>query len=388
MGLSDTAAKGPPRPDQIEVSVFGPSYGECVCIHFGDGNWAVIDSCLHEGEPIALSYLRELGFNPNDCIKTIVGTHWHDDHYKGLSKLMAAAPNAPIWIPGALTSPEFLRFAKRISKNKTAIAGNKLSEISRILDEISRRNSQGLVNFGYASSRTSIFRIDANTLAHGHACEMMALSPSHADVHNFLSRIAAQMPSARQTKRTAASPSPNDVSIAILFSIGPASILLGADLENGTTANTGWSAVLASNRSQQFGPLASLYKIPHHGSDTAHNPVIWADLLLTEPAAVLTPWRKGRGQLPTRAGANEILRLSPKAFATAKTARGQSKRLMRPPGVMQTIRELRPRVKVRSLQAPFGAVRFRSIDIQSGTWEEEMFGAACHLSDVARDART
>jgi hypothetical protein len=30
--LAELAANGPPRPDQIEISVFGPNYGECIVV--------------------------------------------------------------------------------------------------------------------------------------------------------------------------------------------------------------------------------------------------------------------------------------------------------------------------------------------------------------------
>ena len=51
-----------PKPNEIEVTVFGPGYGECIVIHIGSGKWAIIDSCLDDAfEPASLSYLRSLG---------------------------------------------------------------------------------------------------------------------------------------------------------------------------------------------------------------------------------------------------------------------------------------------------------------------------------------
>jgi len=35
------------RPDELEVSVFGPGYGESLAIHLGLGSWIIIDSCRH-----------------------------------------------------------------------------------------------------------------------------------------------------------------------------------------------------------------------------------------------------------------------------------------------------------------------------------------------------
>ena len=158
MPFSEMAAAGTPRRDQIEVSVFGPGFGECVVIHLGDGNWAVVDFCVQGAakEPAALLYLRALGLDPSRSIKLILATHWHDDHCRGISKVVQAAPNAPIWVSQSLTTREFLRFAARMRKNKTTFAGTKLKEFTWIMDEIRRRHDAGSTNFGYAGARTML----------------------------------------------------------------------------------------------------------------------------------------------------------------------------------------------------------------------------------------
>ncbi len=37
-----------PEPDEIEVSLIGPGYGESVLVHLGDGEWVVADSCVEK----------------------------------------------------------------------------------------------------------------------------------------------------------------------------------------------------------------------------------------------------------------------------------------------------------------------------------------------------
>src|SRR5258708_23994560 len=233
MSFSEMIAGRRPRPDQIEVSVFGPNYGECIVVHIGNDNWIIIDACAHgdHKEPIALSYLRGLDV-PRAAIKTIIITHWHDDHCAGVSKLLAAAPAARVWIASALTHQEFLKFALRVQKNKTTVAGNKLAEFSNVIREIGRRREAGLVTFGFASARTSMHHLPAHLSGHGLDCMLIALSPSHGDVFKFMDRLAQNMPERRQTKRSVPPPHPNDASIASMIFIGPGSILLRADLGN------------------------------------------------------------------------------------------------------------------------------------------------------------
>ena len=385
MPFSEIHTIGPPQPTEIEVCVFGPSFGECIIVHLGNGHWVVFDSCMnHDGsEPVALSYLNALGLAPASAIKVIVATHWHNDHCKGLARIVGAAPAAYVWISSALTTPEFFRFAKRMGKNKTTVAGTKLSEFESVIDEIAARNKAGLLTFGYASSRMPMVKIDAKLSGHGWPCEVTGLSPSPGDTLNFLTRIAAQMPRVRQTKHSVPSPSPNDVSVATLVTIGPLSILLGADLEKTGSQTTGWNAVIAAHHQIPFGPNnASLYKIAHHGSENAHSLELWQELLEPNPFAVLTPWRNGSGRLPTGAGITNIMTETKRALATASEARTRRPLKERPPGVLRFLRE--NNIRIRSLTAPFGCVRFRMPNLQSGTWNVELFGSACTLAELAR----
>ena len=32
-----------PQPDQVEISIFGPGYGECILIHCGNDEWIISD---------------------------------------------------------------------------------------------------------------------------------------------------------------------------------------------------------------------------------------------------------------------------------------------------------------------------------------------------------
>jgi hypothetical protein len=387
MPLSEMQVSGGPLSDQIEVTIFGPNYGECIVIHLGNGNWVVHDSCLYDGQPVAPEYLQTLGLDPARSIKAIVATHWHDDHCKGLSQMLASAPFAHISIPLALTNREFLQFTARMNKNRTAVAGNKLREFSKIIREIARRREAGLVSFSYAQARTILYGLDAAVAGHGLPCQVMAISPAHADTARFMDRIAASMPARRKTKTVVASPSSNDVSVATLVSVGPLAMLLGADLENSGKSNAGWEGVIAAHQTQAFGPRASLYKIPHHGSATAHNTDVWAQLLTANPIAVLTPWQVGKGRLPTLDGARNILKLSPNAFVTSRDARSRTHRGTRPPGVLRFIRENKA-IRLRSLVVPFGAIRFRTLDIQSAQWQCELFGTARGLAEATRRGRT
>lgn len=99
----------PPDPAEIEVAMFGPGYGESILVHIGNGEWLVIDSFLDpDRRPSALVYLERLGHNPAKAIKLIVATHWHDNHIRGMGRLVESGSSARFCCAGALRSSEFL----------------------------------------------------------------------------------------------------------------------------------------------------------------------------------------------------------------------------------------------------------------------------------------
>ena len=79
----------PPGSHEIEVSVFGPGFGESIVVHLGSGRWMIVDSCLARStkEPAALDYLQEIGVDVSANVRFVVSTHWHDDHIRGLAKV-------------------------------------------------------------------------------------------------------------------------------------------------------------------------------------------------------------------------------------------------------------------------------------------------------------
>ena len=329
-----------------------------------------------------MAYFDALKIDPSAAIKVIVATHWHDDHYKGLSKIIGAAPDAKICIPIALTRPEFLKFAKRMAKNKSAVARVKLDEFSATIDQIRDRNERGSVNFAFADVRKQLYSVAADQSGHGLPCEVAALSPSEGDIFNFLRRVARLTPRGRTTKRSISSAEPNEVSIVALIKIGDSEILLAGDLENSGRDNSGLEGIVANHRTMPFGNGASLYKVGHHGSETAYNLDIWNELLTKDPHSVVTPWRKGGGRLPTKEGVEAIVRHSTEAFITASNARTRVRKKNRPLGVIRQLRD--SNMRLRSLTPPFGAVRFRMPDCATGEWKIELFGNACHLKQFVK----
>ena len=241
-----------PKSNEIELTVFGPGYGECVVIHIGSGKWAIIDSCLDDArEPASLTYLAKLGVSVEQDVISISASHWHDDHVKGLAKTVEACCSARLSLGAALQSSEFVAFLQAHEDQPVQIldrGGTELLNCLRLVIETGRAIKP-------LQEDTIIFDCDGHQLAHNLRVEMRALSPSGIQFTDFLRRIRL-FPRIHegQPKGRIAEPSRNDLSVATLLTIGNQAVVLGGDLEQLNDPQKGWKAVVEARRGRR--PLA------------------------------------------------------------------------------------------------------------------------------------
>jgi len=131
--------KKPPSQNELEVSAFGPGYGECIVVHLGYGEWAIIDSCIDNftNFPAALSYLNEIGVNPKVAVKIVVATHWHDDHIRGLGAIVSSCENAEFVCSNALLTKEFVTLVKAYGETPGMAKGVK--EFDKVIEVLEER---------------------------------------------------------------------------------------------------------------------------------------------------------------------------------------------------------------------------------------------------------
>lgn len=358
-----TAADAPPAGDEIELTLFGPGYGESIALHVGGGAWVLVDSCLDkDGTPRSLRYLESLGLDPARAVVLVVATHWHDDHIRGMARLVEACGEAVFCCSGALCQREFLSVVGTLEARPFSDAGSGVREIHGVF---SRR--------GDAASR-QIFALANQRILKRGGCEIWSLSPDSAVFEDFLRSIGRWAPVERQTKTRFPDPSPNEAAVALWVGTGDAALLLGADLER-----RGWTSILQSD--ERPSGVASVFKIPHHGSGNAHEPGVWTHMLTPNPFAVLTPWRRGRSALPTRRDVQRILACTKNAYATTKTDSLRTGSVRRGQTVERTIRE--SGIRLRRLPMSPGWLRLRRPLGSPTPWTVEMFGPACHLEELA-----
>jgi len=310
----------PPANDEIEVSLLGPGYGECVLVHLGDDQWMIVDSCVDAGSksPLVLDYLEALGVDVEIDVALIVATHWHDDHVRGISILCELARNAEFAISASIRPDELLALTNRRRLASRFTSG--VSELARVAALC--RNDDG----GTRSLRPVV----AGTRLYEHigvATEVWALSPSSEDVLNGYRHISSSISNAIESEGAfrAAALEPNDTSVVMAIESRAGSVLLGADLEHHRNVrNRGWHAVMdlqavPKNR-------AEVFKVPHHGSVNADCPEIWEHRLIDNVRAILAPFGRSHPPLPRPSDVSRIRRLTPNGYRTTTKAKQLARR--------------------------------------------------------------
>lgn len=357
----------PPANDVVEVTVLGPGRGECCVLHTGRGEWLVVDSCvMKDGSPAALAYLRTIGV-PASAVRWIVATHWHDDHVRGLADLVEQCSNATVYQSAALCRDEFMRLA--------AIGNDAMIEGSSGVKEMwtawthladSGRSVPHLVR----ADQRIYLRDDQRDPS----CEIWSLSPSNSSMVEACLKFRSLIPKEREPKRAVPRPKRNPASVVAWVRTGQAIVLLGADLERSSDRERGWQAIV--NSAGRPTDKAQLVKIPHHGSENAHDPQMWTELLVSDPYAAVTPFSCGSVRLPKKSDRSRIAELSFGAWLTRDTMLTRTIRRSRT--VDKTFREVVRRSELLSVDP--GRVTFRCHADNPEEWEVDAPDPAVRLT--------
>ncbi len=367
----------PPTSNEVEVSVFGPGYGEAIVLHIGEGKWVLVDSCIEPDseQPAPLKYLRQLDIDVRNAVKLIVATHWHDDHVRGISTIFNECESASIAISSVLKVGEFLKLVA-LYRRRTVMESSGLDEFSRLFQLLEARKQQRVrvKPPGFALMDRLLYREPIELASETVEAKVYALSPSDASVLQAKLTFAELLPEERERKKRLVSPAPNLASVVLWVEVGNHKMLFGADLERTTDPKTGWSVILSD--STVISGKANVFKIPHHGSGNAHHEGVWSRLLLPEPSAIVSPFRRGWKMLPSPVDIKRITRLTSHAYATG-LARPRSRR-WRNRVVRDFVREVTR--DIQSVHHGWGQVRLRKkINETNGSWSVELFGDAYAL---------
>ncbi len=365
-----------PSEKEVEVSLFGPGYGESLLLHLGQQFWVVIDSCLSRPskEPAALKYLKDIGIDPSETIRLVIATMWNDDHVRGLGDVFRSSIRSKFVCSGALRSTEFRELVLMSDSLMSKEPGlREFKEIMEILKD--RRTPAKMAAIGpeFALAGQVLHRRSA-----GLPFEIQALSPSSAALTLAYNEISTLIPTFKTPKRSVVARTPNHVAVALWVNVGGLSILLGSDLEETNDPATGWTVIVDSTT--RLPGKAETFKVPHHGSADASQPRVWDEMVSERPIAILTPLNAGKNHLPSKSEAGTILSRTEHAFISAQVKAKKTRWKDRT--VDKMVREIVRRIQ--EVPGPMGHIRLRRDPLSSyeREWRVELFGAACHLKQA------
>lgn len=350
-----------PESDEIEVTLFGPGFGEAIAIHVGEQNWMLVDSCIDpdSGAPASSTYLTRIGVEPNQ-VRTIVASHWHDDHVRGISQMAANYPESEFQISSIFNNKDAAFFLAAFSGSSAPGQARGAKELYEVIKQRE--------NVFYLHHRSNVLELDLTT---GRQVRVTALSPVPAAISQSIAHMAQYLPRANEGSPINHAPelALNLEAVSIHIDLGNDAVLLGADLEDHATL--GWSAVVADSWSKAR-RQATAYKVAHHGSYTGDTPVIWTALLKANPIACMTPFNLGKHSLPTDSDKARIKGNTPYAYISSGSTKKpnlDSTQLKRLGDVCKNLRRV---------NAGFGAVRLRK-RLGATAWMVECFGSAQKL---------
>jgi len=286
-------------------------------VHLGDNDWCIVDSCTARtvNEPVAIGYLRSLNNNAQNRVKLVVATHWHDDHIRGLAKMLEAFPDAQFACSAALNTDNFALLLEIAEESLQETSG--VDEFRRIRDLLIERCkaagiAKSLISPVLAIQNRCLLRLPAE--GRSFPAAVISVSPSDGTVKKAFADIADWLPKSGELQRGIPNRAPNKTSVGLWVEAASRRVLLGADLEHTEQPGEGWVAVIASHQDDR---LAGIFKIPHHGSRNADCPDVWSKMLSKNPIGVVTPFTSGAG-LPTEKDIRRLCGRTNTLFCTAQ----------------------------------------------------------------------
>lgn len=366
-----------PAADEIEVSIFGPGRGEAIAIHLGNGTWITIDSCKQRqtGHNALLGYFQEIGVDVAKDVHRVIATHAHDDHIAGISDLFIEAKSSRFVLSAAATSDEFYADVAADATIEKQLRQKIRGEYRAVRNEARARyeSDKKAPNPVMEANESRILYSEVDSDG-TRTVLVQALSPS--DTARERARLLLAQGSAKEGQRRRLSAGdPNEFAVAVWVEVGNVSILLGGDLLTGPDG-CGWKAVLNSH---SFTHRASIFKVPHHGSETSHLDGVWSELLTKDAIAIMAPYRAGRTPIPKPSDISRIAGLAGSVYITAPPALPkQTDSVRKKAATFSTIGARNVR-NVRDPDGRIGHVRARR-KVESLSWSVNYFDPAEKLS--------
>ena len=328
MKIKDKIEIPPIADDELVVVVIGgPSQGESVLLHYGDGRWLIVDSCKSDGQNLPLLFLEKAEADLSK-VGFVVCSHWHDDHVKGLNEILKECENAYFMIPCVTHKsilPRYFEYRiQRTEKEKEKEAWREFKRCTEVVNGRTNVENPNLKELQFMKVESPIFDYET----HGTTVSAKALSPSN-EMMNLFGQMLADG-EARNYQFDDSDINQNMCSIAIGVKFAGQHIFLGADLECNREddedeetcvdkCNDKFSLGMCNAVSNRYFREMSPYcytKLNHHSSKNGYCPKYWLEHVTENRVAVSTVFTPQ--SLPRKEMASRYLAKNSRYFVTSR----------------------------------------------------------------------
>ena len=304
-------------PDEFAVVVIGgPSLGESVLLHYGDGKWIIVDSCTYRGVNLPLFFLEKVHADL-DLVGHVICSHWHDDHVAGMSTLLEKCKYAYFRLP--LISNDYVLPQIFVFKTERSVKENEKKAwemFKACLDKLNDRDDADGVAYKdkyYVKLEDSI----EDYQTHGTRVDIKAFSPSTEMIDRFGQMLVNGNADALEFDDSQIEPNFCSIALGVRFGNNERHLFVGADLEcnrdgdddvdscDGDCENRhaiGMCNVICNRYFEQLRQI-SYTKIIHHSSKTGYCPKYWNEYVTADNIGVstaFTPQNLPRKDMATR----------------------------------------------------------------------------------------
>lgn len=307
----------PPKDNELEVTIFGPGYGESIVLHIPQIGWGIIDSCEYKTKNksivLPLEYLLNITTKPHPQLAFVILTHPHHDHCKGIDRILREYPGGTKRV--CRYDGDGIREWQAYKNKKDTALKKVIQGLGYAFDSIDKAVESG-AHFRRLGEMTTVFNESVNLKGYNSInVRMLALSPSAISIQEYTAMLQKAIPGVGQPILKMDDEGHNLVSVALLLEFGKLQIIFGSDVETGSNKNTGWSGIISNKDSPSL--WANLVKVSHHGSENGHNDSAWREFCKKgNPLSLVTPFRKGGVFLPKNSDVDRIKAVSQKVGVT------------------------------------------------------------------------
>lgn len=294
----------PPSPNEVELTVFGPGFGESIVLHIPTLGWAVIDSCeFKSNHDKFIPPLEYLIYQNVNRLAFIVLSHPHKDHFTGMENIIE-------YFLGKMDRicryegdgvRELAAYLTRKSIKGTPGARS----FASLLDAFIRAKNKGAETRHLGAMTKIIPRRKAVLNDLSFEVEVLSLSPMAEDVDSYVNILREAISDQECHITDIPDTKHNLISSAIWIQVGEVIIILGSDVEKGNTNSSGWKGILGSIDKPNL--CVKALKVSHHGSQNAYYNKVWAEHCNSgKIISIVTPYNRTSFPIPTEEDISRI----------------------------------------------------------------------------------